>query len=71
MIAGDILPEQDYKTTEKTTAYEKARMLSAEEHVVIQTALVEAMSIDRLASEVTRVLMDMGSSRTYITEDIV
>ena len=45
-------------------------MLSAGEQVVMQTALVEAMSTDHLKTEVTRVLMDTGSSRTYITEEI-
>ena len=46
-------------------------MLSMGEHVVMQTALVEALPTDESKSEVTRILMDTGSSRTYITEDIV
>ena len=45
-------------------------MLSAEEHVVMETALVEVMSTDHLSSEVKRVLMGTESSRTYVTEEI-
>ena len=46
-------------------------MLATGEHVVMQTALVKATSTDQMLSEVTRVLMDTGSSRTYVTEEIV
>ena len=46
-------------------------MLAAGDHGVMQTALVEATSTDQMISEVTRVLMDTGSSRTYVTEEIV
>ena len=66
MIAGDILPEQD----SKTTTYGETTMLSDGEHVVMQTALVEAISTNHSASEVTKVLMETGSSRTYVTEEI-
>jgi len=46
-------------------------MLSAGEQVIMQTALVEAMDIDQSRSETTRIMMDTGSQRTYVTEDIV
>ena len=51
-------------------AYAEKTMLSAEEHVVMETALVEVMSTDHLPSEVKRVLMGTESSRTYVTEEI-
>ena len=50
---------------------EERAMLAAGEHVIIQTALVEATSTDQMLSEVTRVLMDTGSSQMYVTEEIV
>ena len=46
-------------------------MLAAGKHVVMQTALVEATSTDQMLSEVTIVLIDTGSSRTYVTKEIV
>jgi len=46
-------------------------MLSAGEQVIMQTALVEAMDIEQSRSETTRIMMDTGSQRTYVTEDIV
>ena len=46
-------------------------MLAAREQVIMQTALIEAMDLGQSKSEITRVLMDTGSQRTYITEEIV
>ena len=46
-------------------------MLAAGWYVVPQTPLVEATTTDQMLSEVIRVLMDTGSSRTYVTEKIV
>ena len=46
-------------------------MLSAEEYVIMQTALVEAMLTNHLASEVTWALMNTLSSKTYIIEKAV
>ena len=46
-------------------------MLAVEEQVIIQTALIEAMDPGQSKSEITRVLMDTGSQRTYITAEIV
>ena len=43
----------------------------AEEYVIMQTALVEAMSTNHLASEVTWVLMNTWSRKTYIIEKAV
>ena len=70
MIAGDLLPEQDSKRTRETTAYEETSMFSAGEHVAMQTVLVDVMPTDHLASELTRVLTDTRSSRTYVTKEI-
>ena len=39
--------------------------------MILQTALNEAMDPGQSKSEITRVLMDSGSQRTYITEKIV
>ena len=50
---------------------EETMMLATGEHIVMQIALAEATSTDQMLSEVTRVLMDAGSSRTYVTEKIV
>ena len=49
---------------------EEEELLSAGENVM-QTAFVEAMDQEELHSEVTRVLMDSGSSRTYVREELV
>ena len=49
----------------------KTTMLETDEHDVMQTALVEATSTDQMFSEVTRMLMDIGSSRIYVTDEIV
>ena len=46
-------------------------MLAAGEQVIMQTALIEAMDPGQSKSEITRVLMDTGSQRTYISEEIV
>ena len=53
------------------TPLKEATMLSAEEYVIMQTALVEAMSTNHLASEVTWVLMNTWSRKTYIIEKAV
>ena len=71
MVAGDVVAEEEISPNEETTSHEESTLLSAGEHVVMQTALVEAMSTDHSSSEVARLLMDTGSSRTYVTEDIV
>ena len=46
-------------------------MLTAGEQVIMQIALIEAMDPGQSKSEITRVLKDTGSQRTYITEEIV
>ena len=46
-------------------------MLAAGEQVIMQTALIKAKDPGQSKSEITRVLMDIGSQRTYITEEIV
>ena len=46
-------------------------MLAAGEQVILQTVIIEAMDPGQSKSEITRVLMDTGSQRTYITEEIV
>ena len=50
--------------------YEGLPLLAAGEQVLIQIALLEAMDLDQSKLEITRVLMDIGSQRTYITEEI-
>ena len=45
-------------------------MLASGEQVIMQTALIEAMDPGQLKSEITRVLMDPVSQRTYNTEEI-
>ena len=65
MIAGDE------SENEEETLIEEEGLLSAGENVIMQTALIEAMDGDESTSETTRVLMDTGSSRTYITQDLV
>ena len=64
IMTNDVLSKE--ATPNKETA-----MLVASKHVVMQTALIEATSTDQMLSEVTRVLMDTGSSQTYFTEEIV
>ena len=54
--------------SKEATSNEEMMMLATGEHIVMQTALAEATSTDQMVSEVTRVLMDTGSSRTYVTE---
>ena len=46
-------------------------MVAAGEQVIMQTALIKAMDAGQSKSEITRVPMDTGSQRTYITEKIV
>ena len=46
-------------------------MLAAGEQVIMQTALIEAMHSGQSKSKITRVLVDTGSQRPYITEKIV
>ena len=50
---------------------ERQSMLTAAERVIIQTALIKAMDRDQSKSEITSVLMNTSSQRTYITEEIV
>ena len=50
---------------------EEQSMLAAGEQVILQTVIIEAMDPGQSKSEITRVLMDTGSQRTYITEEIV
>ena len=50
--------------------YEGLPLLAAGEQVLIQIALLEAMDPDQSKLEITRVLMVIGSQRTYITEEI-
>ena len=45
-------------------------MLAAEEQLILQTALIEAMDPDQSKSNITGVLMDTESQRTYITKEI-
>ena len=45
-------------------------MLSMNEQVIMQTALVEVMDPAETKSQVTRILMDTGSQRTYVTEEV-
>ena len=45
-------------------------VLAYGKYVVIQTRLVEGTSTNQMLFDVTRVLMDTGSSRTYVTEEI-
>ena len=52
-------------------AAQESSMLSTGEQVVMQTALVEAVSLDESRHEPVRILLDTGSHRTYITEDLV
>ncbi|XP_066925958.1 uncharacterized protein [Clytia hemisphaerica] len=64
MIADDVEIDED-------TLIEEEGLLSAGENVIMQTALIEAMDREESTSETTRVLMDTGSSRTYITQELV
>ena len=52
-------------------AAQESSMLSTGEQVVMQTALVGAVSLDESRHEPVRILLDTGSHRTYITEDLV
>ena len=45
-------------------------MLAAEEQLILQTALIEAMDPDQSKSNITGVLMDTESQRTCITKEI-
>ena len=64
IVTNNVLSKEAIPNKETT-------MLAAGKHVVMQTALVEATSTDQMLSEVTRVLIDTGSSRTYVTKEIV
>ena len=59
------------KDLEENINDQATSLLSQGEQVIMQTALVEAMDQEESKSEVTRILMDTGSSRTYVTEDVV
>ena len=50
---------------------EETTMLSVGEQVGMQTAMVEVMPPDESTSKFMRVLMDAGSNRTYVIEEIV
>ena len=63
-MANDILSKEAIQNEETT-------ILAAGERVVMQTALVEATPTNQMLSEVTKVLMDTRSNRTYVTEEIV
>ena len=63
IVTNDVLSKEAIPDKETT--------MLVSEHVVMQTALVEATSTYQLLSEVARVLMDTGSSQTYVTEKIV
>ena len=45
-------------------------LLSTNVQVIMQTALVEVMDPAETQSQVTRILMDTGSQRTYVTEEV-
>ena len=45
-------------------------LLSMNEQVIMQTALVEVMVPAETQSQVTRILMDTSSQRTYVTEEV-
>ena len=63
-MANNVLSQEAIPNKEIT-------VFAAGRHVVPQTLLLEAATTDQVLSEVTRVLMDTGSSRTYVTEEIV
>ena len=46
-------------------------MFAAGEQEIMKTALIEAIHLGQSKSKITRVLMDTGSQRPYITEKIV
>ena len=46
-------------------------MISAGEQVIMQTALVETDNTDQTRKYITRIIMDTGSQRTYISQDMV
>ena len=54
--------------SKEVTSNEEMMMLATGEHIVMQTVLAEATSTDQMVYEFTRVLMDTGSNRTYVTE---
>ena len=56
IVTNDVLSKEAIPDKETT--------MLAGEHAVMQTALVEATLTDQMLSEVTRVLMDTGSSQT-------
>jgi len=57
-------------TITSTTKNTQASLLSTGEQVVMQTALIEAVSPDESRRELVRILLDTGSHRTYITEEL-
>ena len=63
IVTNDVLSKEAIPDKETT--------MLAGEHAVMQTALVEATLTDQMLSEVTRVLMDTGSSQTCVTEEIL
>ena len=65
-IMSDNILLRNPAREEIMSSNEETTMLSLGEHVVLQTALVEVMPPEASTS-----IMDSGSSRTYITEEIV
>ena len=72
MMSNDVL-QKNPAHEEVMSSNEGSTMLSAwlSKHVVMQAAMVKVMPPYESTFEVTRVLMDSGSSRTYVTEEIV
>ena len=49
----------------------ESSLLVSGEHVLMQTALVDTLNLNTSKKHSTRLLLDCGSQRTYITEDLV
>ena len=58
-------------TSNKKEAPQESSMISTGEQVIMNTALVEAGSLDESSHEPVRVLLGTGSYQTYVTEDLV
>ena len=70
MMSNNILLKNSARE-EIMSSNEETTVLSVGENAVMQTAMVEVMPPGESTSEVARVLLETGSSRTYVTEDIV
>ena len=55
----------------KKEAQQESSMLTTGEQVIMNTALVEAESLDESSHEPVRIILGTGSHRTYVTEDLV